>query len=162
MSTLLKYGLCIFSILYFMADSDAQNTYLPYAANHKQKKDLDLYRNGELSMGYIPSSDNKGLKSFLSVNNFLFKRLGAYTSLEYELESKKLSHTLGGTISLHKYFYLWGGMDLFTSNGFIQNGFYGPRKEVGFAITPYKRSVLRLGWSNSVGISIAAGFHIPF
>lgn len=149
---------CIFIVL----NSFAQKS-MPFSVNSKTKsKNIEQVRNIELAAGYIPKNNENALKGFLTVNNVIFKRFGVYTSLEYDLSTTDLTNTLGGTVSLHKYFYLWGGLDLFSKNGFIENGFHGPRKEIGIGITPYKLSVLRIGWSNSVGVSIAAGIGIPF
>lgn len=137
---------------------------MPFSAKHttRSTKNIKITQNIELAGGSIPQNDSKALKGFLSINNIVFKRFGAYTALEFDLSTDKFTNTLGGTFTLCKYFYLWGGLDLFSEQGFIKNGFHGPRKEIGIGITLYKQSVIRLGWSNSVGVSIAAGINIPF
>ena len=141
----------------------AQDTYLPYSAGKTENKGNNLlYRNLEITGGYIPKSDNERLKSSIAVNNLLFHRLGAYTSFEYDLTDKKVINTCGATITLHRFVYLWGRADVFSKNGVIQSGIKGPRKEAGVGITPYKFLVMRVGWSNSVGVSIAAGARLAF
>ena len=158
-TSLLVIAFAIFSWL----NAFSQTEYLPYTPENKEDNSLSIYRNIEFTAGYIPKSDHNALKGSISVNNLLFKRMGFYTSVEKEINSDKFSNTIGITGTLHKYFYLWGGMDLFTNNGFLQTkSFSGPRKEIGIGITPYKTTVLRLGWSSSVGISISVGVGIPF
>ena len=142
--------------------TNAQNTHLPYSAGNKEKINAaaELSRNIELTAGYLFKSGNEGLKAGLGVNNLVFHRIGFYTSLEYALDGKNFSNTVGGTVSIFKYAYVWGGMDFFTKKGLFQSGFEGIRKEAGVGITPYKFLVFRVGWSSSVGPSVAAGVRI--
>lgn len=109
----------------------------------------------------ISDNENNALKLNLGVNNLVFKRFGAYTSVEYDLENQNWLNTVGGTFTLFKYVYLWGGMDLFTSRGLFQTDFNSSRKELGIGLTPYKGLVLRAGY-NSIGLSFSAGYRIAF
>lgn len=139
-----------------------QDNHLPYSAGNKDNvNSYDLIRNLEITAGYLPKQGNEGLKTSLTANNVLIKRVGFYTSFEYALDEQKISNTCGGTLSLFKYIYVWGGIDVFTKNGLLQSGFDGTRKEAGIGITPYKFIALRFGYSNSVGPSFAAGIRIP-
>lgn len=154
-------GLLYFSFLTFF-NVHAQNGYLPYSAGNKENNNnpVAFYRNIEISGGYLPKSGNEGLKANIGANNILLKRMGVYTSLEYSLDTRNYSHTVGGTITIFKFLYAWGGLDLFTTKGMIESGFKGTRKEAGIGLTPYKFLVFRFGWSNSVGPSLAAGVRI--
>jgi|GEM_PF-1402217 len=144
--------------------TNAQNTHLPYSAGNKDKKSTraELSRNIELTAGYLFKSGNEGLKAGVGLNNLVFRRIGFYTSLEYAMDGQNMSNTVGGSVSIFKYAYVWGGMDLFTKKGLFQSGFEGIRKETGVGITPYKFLVFRVGWSSSVGPSVAAGIHFLF
>jgi len=152
-------------MLYLTAQSvHAQDSHLPYSAGNKVSNSAqnEFYRNIEITAGYLPKAGNEGLKTNMAVNNLLFHRIGFYSSLEYSVEGKDFSNTFGGTITIIKYVYVWGGMDVFTKNGLFQSGFNGIRKEAGVGITPYKFLVMRIGWSSSVGPSVAAGVYFPF
>lgn len=151
------------SIIFISFISYSQTNYLPYTNISKSSDSNTLYRNIELSVGYIPKSDQNALKGNISINNLLLKRLGIYSSIEKKFNTNNLTNTIGATASLHHFVYLWGGIDFFTKNGVIQTGsFAGSRKEIGIGLLPYKKSVLRFGWSSSVGISISAGLNITF
>lgn len=137
--------------------------YLPYSASQTEKNSTvtALSRNLEFSFGYAPNDQDEKLKANLGVNNLLLKRVGIYTSLEYGLQEHHLINICGGTISINRYLYVWGGANLFSKNGIIQSGIKSARKEIGMGITPYKFVVARIGWSTSVGISFAAGVRVP-
>ena len=137
--------------------------YLPYSARNAAKngQNNQLYRNLEISAGYVPGSSDDRLKANLGINNLLVHRIGAYTSFEYGLQNNQFINITGGTISVQRFVYVWGGMDLFSKNGLMQSGFKGSRKEAGIGITPYKFMVARAGWSTSVGFSLAVGIRIP-
>ena len=140
----------------------AQNENLPFSQQNQKKKVSDWRSlNLDLTVGYIPKEANRGVKTSAILNNILFHRLGVYTSLEYGLNSNELMNTVGGTITVHKYIYLWGGVDLFTDNGLISKKSLEIRKEIGIGITPYKRWVLQVGGSLGVGLTISAGYRIP-
>lgn len=128
----------------------------------------------EITAGYAPKSPYNALKGSISINNLILKRFGFYTSIEKGLNKDVLvfhdyeghtyfTHILGMTASLNKNIYFFGGLDLFTKSGVIytrdkQRGF---RKELGIGITPYRGTVIRLGWSGSVGPTFAIGAKIP-
>ena len=155
-------GVALLILLFISNTSLLAQEYLPYSAGQIEKSNnTALSRNLELTAGYVPNSGSERLKASLEVNNLLLHRVGAYTSFEYDLDAKSFINITGGSITLHRFIYVWGGMDLFSKNGLIQSGFSGPRKEIGIGITPYKFVVARVGWSNSVGLSLAAGVRIP-
>lgn len=142
----------------------AQDNYLPYSNSAKNKSNgiAEINRNIEFTFGLIPEEDHRAIKANMGINNLVLKRFGGYTSLEWDTNTQSWTNTCGGTVSIFKYLYLWGGLDLFTNKGLIQAGFSSSRKEIGIGITPYKGFVLRTGWSNSVGISVTAGYQIHF
>ena len=144
--------------------SSAQDAYLPYSAGIKDRSSggSEFIRNVEITIGYLPKTSHEGLKGTLAVNNLILNRIGFYTSFESTFEKGDFTNIIGGQVSVFKFIYIWGGMDAFTKNGLFQSGFEGSRKEAGIGITPYKFLVFRLGYSNSVGPSIAAGIRIPF
>jgi hypothetical protein len=153
--------------LFLTINTLAQNTNLPYSVSNKSKKIFsNEFRNIELTFGYVPSSDNNALKGNIAINNLVLKRLGAYTSVEYGLNTRQYYNTIGPTLRINNYAYLWGGMDLFSSKGLIQGNSGGFRKEFGIGFTPYKIpyriTVVRVGWSTSIGITFSAGLYIPF
>ncbi|WP_167618021.1 hypothetical protein [Maribellus sediminis] len=137
--------------------------YLPYSAGKTDKSSGTSanFRNIEATIGYLPQKNQEGIKTSIGISNILFKRVGFYTSFEFQTDDSSFTNIVGGQISIHKLFYLWGGMDLFTDKGLIQSGFEGSRKEAGIGITPYKFLVFRFGYSNSVGPSLAAGVRFP-
>lgn len=150
-------------VLFFSFNCLAQDTYLPYSIKNKTKKrSSNEYRNLEFTVGYIPNPDYNSVKANIALNSLVLKCLGGYTTVAYDLSTHDYINTVGGTLRIHKYGYLWGGMDLFTSNGLIQADFSHSRKEIGIGITPYKITAFRFGWSNSVGISFSVGLYIPF
>jgi len=147
--------------MFFSINGLAQNENLAFSALNRNKE-IPEWRsvNLDLTLGYVPSY--QGIKTNFALNNFLLHRLGIYTSLEYGFKIDELVNTVGGTITVHKFIYLWGGIDLFTDKGLISTKSFSIRKELGIGITPYKRSVVLLGWSSSVGLTISAGYRILF
>jgi hypothetical protein len=142
--------------------SFAQDGYLPYSAGSKSPDSKSLiYTNLELTAGYLPKTGNEAFKTSIGVNNLLFRRLGVYTSLEFGSGENNLTNIVGGSVTVLPLLYVWGGMDFFTENGVFRKEWKGTRKELGIGITPYKWSVFRIGWSSSVGLSLAAGVRIP-
>ena len=148
-----------FFLIFLVAGQNLMGqSYLPYSAGQNDKNDKpDLYRNCEITVGYLPKTGGERLKTSISLNNVLFQRIGAYSSFEYAFKDDKFFNITGGTVSLHRIVYLWGGMDLFSKNGLIRSGYESTRKEVGVGITPYKFLVARIGWSGSIGFSLAIG-----
>lgn len=120
------------------------------------------YTNLDVTLGYIPKASIQGLKTSLALNNLLFNRLGLFSSLEYGLNSNDLSNIVGGTLTVNEHIYFWGGLDLFTKNGLIQTKSMGIRKEVGIGFIPYKKLVVQVGGSLSVGLTISAGYRITW
>jgi len=102
-------------------------SYLPYSAGQNDKKEnLTIYRNYELTLGYAPKKGEERIKTTIGLNNFLFKRIGAYTSFEYAFADTDFYNITGGNITLNKMVYIWGGIDLFSKNGLIRNGYQSP------------------------------------
>lgn len=110
-----------------------------------------------VSAGYVPS--NNAIKSGFAYTNF-FKRFGAYTTIEASLDDAPFYHTIGGTFGITDNFYMWAGLDFFTSHGVFKKGLNG-RKEIGLAYNPIPNLVIMPGWSLSVGFTIQAGLRIP-
>lgn len=135
----------------------------------------ELGRYVDITVGYAPKSPYNALKQTVSVNNLILKRVGFYTSIEEGLSTdaavfhdynnnRYFGHTLGVTTSLNQNIYFWGGIDLFTKSGvfYTSDKERGFRKEIGVAVTPYKWTVARFGWSESVGPTFTVGAKIPF
>ena len=128
----------------------------------------------DVTVGYAPKSPYNALKGSISINNLILKRFGFYTSLEKGLNKDALvfhdydghtyfTHILGLTASLNKNIYFFGGIDLFTKSGVIytKDKLRGFRKELGIGIAPYRGTIIRLGWSGSVGPTFAIGAKFP-
>jgi hypothetical protein len=119
-------------------------------------------RNLEFTMGFIPRTTVNALKLSASVNNILLERVGVYTSLEKGMNSDYFSNIYGITVSAGKYIQLWSGVGWFAkSELFKRIEWRKVRKEIGVGITPYKMTVINLGWSYDVGPTIAIGIKIP-
>ncbi len=130
--------------------------------------------NVEVTAGYAPKSPFNALKGTISINNLILKRFGFYTSIEKGLNKDVLvfhdysghtyfTHILGLTASLNKNIYFFGGIDLFTKSGdiYTKDKLRGFRKELGIGIAPYRGTIIRLGWSGSVGPTFAIGAKFP-
>ena len=118
--------------------------------------------NMDISIGYVPRSPFHALKLSYSINNMAFKRWGAYASLEKGTDSDYLAGTLGLTTYVHKYAYLWYGVGIFSTYKSDNKNLWSTyRKEFGIGIVPVKFAVVRLGWSFTVGPTVAAGIRIP-
>ena len=125
-------------------------------------KASELFKNYDITLGYAPRLPFNALKTNFSINNILWKRMGFYASLEKGLDTNYFAGTLGITSSIHKHIYLWGGIGVFPYNDSKNSSFRDRfRKEFGLGITPYKCTVIRLGWSFTVGPTAAVGFRIP-
>ncbi len=110
-----------------------------------------------VSGGYVFDTD--AVKVGIAYNN-LYKRFGAYTSLEASTTDAPFYHILGGTFSIIDELYVWAGLDLFTSNGLFSKGLNG-RKEMGVAYAPIPNLMIMPGYSFSIGFTIQAGIRIP-
>ena len=125
-------------------------------------KASELNPNLDITIGYIPKSTSNALKASFSANNILLERVGAYASLEIGLDSDYFASILGVTATINKYVYLWSGIGLFPKhekfNDMTWNSF---RKEAGIGFTPYKMTVIRIGYSVGIGPTISAGIKIP-
>ncbi len=125
-------------------------------------KQVEPSPNYDITIGYAPRLPFNALKTSFSVNNIFFKRAGLYATLEKGLDTNYFAGALGVTTYVHKYVYLWGGVGIFPYNDSKNGSFWSRfRKEFGVGFTPYKITVVRLGWSLTVGPSIAAGIKIP-
>jgi hypothetical protein len=132
-----------------------------YKSINSQKK-TELHQNLEITFGYVPKNTTNALKGSVSVNNFVFKRVGLYSSIEKGLSSDYFANTFGITASANKYIYLWGGLDIATMFSLISNQDVSiSRKEIGIGINPFKMTVIRVGWSRGVGPTLSAGIQIP-
>lgn len=118
--------------------------------------------NMDIAVGYVPNSPFHALKVSYSLNNMAFKRWGAYVSVEKGTDSDYLAGTLGLTTYVHKYAYLWYGVGLFSTYKSDNKNLWSTyRKEFGIGIVPVKFAVVRLGWSFTVGPTVAVGVRIP-
>ncbi len=121
------------------------------------KQDSEYPTNIEFTIGFIPKTSYQGPKCNLTINNLVLERFGIYYSAEYFMNSSAFRNIIGGTTSVSKRIYLFGGMDLFTKHGYFNQDFKSSRKEIGIGIIPYKNSVIRVGYSFSVGFSFSVG-----
>lgn len=129
---------------------------------NNSSKDQELSPNMDVTIGYVPRSPFHALKLSYSINNMAFKRWGAYASLEKGTDSDYLAGTLGLTTYVHKYAYLWYGVGIFSTYKTDNKNLWTTyRKEFGVGIVPVKFAVIRLGWSFTVGPTVAAGIRIP-
>lgn len=110
------------------------------------------------AVGYTFSYD--AMRFSVITSNLVLKRVGAYVTVETGTNGEYFSNIWGGTLSVTKHAYVWGGMDLFTSHGVI-NGFKSSRKEIGLGLKPWKGLVLNVGWSGNVRTTFSAGWAIP-
>lgn len=118
--------------------------------------------NFDFTLGYVPKLSINALKYSMSANNIILKRVGAYVSLEKGLNSDYFSSTLGATVTIHKYVYLWAGIGSFAKSELFDHIVWNSvRKEMGIGFTPYKWVVVRIGWSKEVGSTATAGIKIP-
>lgn len=128
-----------------------------------EKQSVEITPSLMVTAGYVPKSSINALKAGAAFNNLIFNRIGAYTSFEKGLDSDYFTNIYGLTGTVHKNVYLFGGVDLFTKYGlFNDSDNNGVRKELGVGIIPVKNLVVEVGWSSSVGITLAAGLRIPF
>ena len=125
-------------------------------------KNSELTKNLDITFGYVPKSIINALKASFSTNNIVLNRFGVYASIEKGLSSDHFANTFGLTASANEYIYFWGGLDFSAMMNLISNKKETvSRRELGIGITPYKLTVIRLGWSLGVGPTISAGIKIP-
>ena len=124
----------------------------------RQKEGInrECYIDGTL--GYVLQPTERFFKASTSVNNILFHQFGFYSS--FESNADNFFNISGITITVISWAYLFGGVDLFTRNGILNRDDLDARKEVGIGFTPGKWAVVRVGYSTSVGPSLAAGARI--
>jgi len=115
----------------------------------------------DFGVGFIPKSDYEAFKASVSVNNFVFKRFGLYTSFEANSNKDYFSHILGITVSVCSFAYFSAGMDFFTKYGLFKNVGDGNRKEIGVGFYPWKWTTVKVGYSKSVGPSFQIGARFP-
>ncbi|MFA6798595.1 MAG: hypothetical protein WCR39_04805 [Bacteroidales bacterium] len=114
----------------------------------------------DVSAGWVFKSSNQALRGTISYNNFLFNRLGVFTSVEVGFGSSLSTHIVGITGSITDFLYLFAGADVFTNSGLIKKGI-GARKVIGFGVYPWKWAVMKVGFSLSVGPYAEIGVRIP-
>ena len=96
----------------------------------------------------------------VAFNNFIFKRMGLYTSVEKG--SDYFSNIFGITGRVHKYFGLWAGLDLYTKVGVFGGGRRDLfRKELGVSVYPYKNTFFKFGYSSHHGPTVGVGLFFP-
>ncbi len=122
----------------------------------------ELPKNYDITVGYAPRQPFNALKTSFSINNIYWKRMGFYATLEKGLDTNYFAGALGITSYIHKSIYLWGGIGIFPYNDSKNSSFWDRfRKEFGVGINPSKLTVIRLGWSFTVGPTAAVGIRIP-
>ena len=151
MKNILLVALVLFA---FTGNSFAQSSESSEEPQEKSKIFGECDRALNITLGYVPKSSINALKASFAFNNILFKRAGVYTSFEKGLDSDFFTNIYGLTFSVHERVYLYGGIDLFTK-------YKGDRKEIGIGFIPYKRLIVKAGWSGAVGITLSAGITIP-
>lgn len=145
--------------LFFSANVWGQSNGLPFSPTYKEKNKVELNPHLDFALGYVPKSEINAIRIRISINNILLKRLGAYTAFEKGLDSDHFSNTIGVTVTLFPFLYLWGGADLFSKKEAIKKD-SGARKEIGVGIIPYKKFVAQMGYSSSVGPTFTVGYKI--
>ena len=111
----------------------------------------------DITAGYIPNSDFNAFKGGVSVNNIMVTRFGLYTSFEKGFDSDYFSNIIGVTGSITNYLYIFAGVDVYSKYGLVSQDRFN-RKEMGIGVLPFKWAAVRVGYSFSVGPTIAVGF----
>ena len=156
------FFLATFGLFFSLLVTGQTNLVSETAQDTLRAKKSELPKNYDITLGYAPRLPYNALKTSFSINNILWKRMGFYASLEKGLDTDYFAGTLGITSYVHKNVYLWGGVGIFPYNDQKNSSFWDRfRKEFGVGINPYKLTVIRLGWSLTVGPTAAVGFRIP-
>lgn len=116
----------------------------------------------DVSVGYMPKAPYHAGITSVAFNNFIFKRMGLYTSLEKSFSSDYFSNIFGITGRIHKYFGLWAGLDFYTKVGIWGGGRTDLfRKELGVSVYPYKNTFFKFGYSSHHGPTAGVGLFFP-
>jgi hypothetical protein len=146
-----------FFLFLFLATAASAQEHLPFNPGSSNSGEVLLPWIGPAA-GYTTSVN--AIRFSVITGNLVFNRVGGYITVESGLNSSYFTNIWGGTLTVTRHVYVWGGMDLFTSRGII-NGFKGSRKEIGLGAKPWKGLLLNLGWSGRVGTTFSAGWSIP-
>ncbi len=146
----MKKVFIILFVLFFSVNLFAQNQ------GRGETENMSLI----VSTGYLPKSPYNALSPSIAVNNLLFERIGFYGSLEFGMDSDYFAMIMGITGTVHENIYLFGGMDLFTSYGFVNKQFNN-RKQLGVGVIPHPNIAVEVGYSFAVGFKFGAGLRIP-
>jgi hypothetical protein len=147
---------CSFAVLLFLATAASAQGHLPFNPGSNSGEVLLPWI--APAAGYSTSVD--ALRFSVITGNLFLTRVGGYVTIEKGTDSNFFTNIWGGTLTVTRHVYVWGGMDLFTNHGVI-NGFKGSRKEIGLGFKPWKGLLLNLGWSGHVGTTFSAGWSIP-
>ena len=170
----MKRELIIFSLILFITSSAFCQVSLKSKKNRKwpngafcevPNKRPDYIKSIDFLVGFVPNQDYNAIKLDLVASNMLLKIIGFYTSFEIGQSNPYFTNIWGVNISIFRFLYLFGGIDIFTSYGVIsntkENSTNGTRKEVGIGLYPVKNFTLRTGYSYEVGIAFTAGYRFP-
>lgn len=156
------FFLAILGLFFSLLVKGQTNLVSETAQDTLRAKKSELPKNYDVTLGYVPRSPYNALKANFSINNIYWKRMGFYASLEKGLDTDYFAGTLGITSYVHKNVYLWGGIGIFPYNDSKNGSFLDRfRKEFGVGLNPYKLTLIRLGWSLTVGPTASVGFRIP-
>ena len=122
-----------------------------FGQSNKLEKTVDI------TAGYIPNTDVNAFKGGVSVNNIMINRFGLYTSFEKGFDDDYFSNIIGVTGSVTNYLYIFAGVDVYSKSGLVSNDSF-QRKEMGIGVLPFNWAAVRIGYSFSVGPTIAVGF----
>ena len=136
----------------------AQDPYCPTCRKKDaQKPYLDL------TIGWVPKKMYNAGKLSVSVNNLVYKRFGFYTSFEKGFGNNYSSHVIGGTATIYRTIYLFGGLDWYTrfQGVFFKKSIVKARKEIGIGVSLFTYGMVRYGYSFQVGHSMTVGIKMP-
>ena len=116
-----------------------------------------------ITAGYVPNPEYNAIKVNLSVNNIFYKRFGLYTSFEKSRHTPYFSNIIGGTATIFRTIYIFGGLDWFTHHqGVIPDrSIMKARKELGLAFSIFTYGFVRYGYSFQIGHSFSIGMKMP-
>lgn len=108
--------------------------------------------------GYTP--DLNALRFSAMAGNLVLNRAGAYIAFEKGLDTRHFTNIFGVILTVNKYIYLWGGVDLYTRRGVVHS-WRGARKEAGVGLILWNDLLVNTGWSKTVGFSFSLGWKLP-
>jgi len=132
----------------------------PFSPNYR-KNPFKIVPALDITVGYLPQAEFNAVKNTVAFNNIGYTRFGVLMSFETGWDSDYSTNTVGMTATINRYLYLWIAADLLTQQGLIiTRSLSGTRKEIGVGVMPYKWTLLKVGYSGSVGLSAELGFRV--